>query len=149
MVDKECMQELVTLFLKINPDPSDEQFHALACAVGVDHETLEACAYEMLGESDVVVDAQEIDAMEIDAMEIDASELLADSQDILEDDISPDVMPLNDVATNDGDNTLDDSGMQEESNDDGADVHDVGVGMTSTDGDDVLQDDGVVAPGGV
>ncbi len=134
MVDKECLQELVTLFLKINPEPSDEQFHAMACAVGVDHETLEACAYEMLGD---IVD------------EIDASELLADSHDILEGDISPDVMPLKDVATNDGDNTIDDSGMQEELNDDGTDVHDVGVGMTSTDGDDVLHDDGVSIPGGV
>jgi len=133
MADKECMQELVTLFLQINPDPSDEQFHALACAIGTDPETLESIAYEMLADSNVVQE---------DA-EIDETELLADSQDILEDDISPDVMPLNDVATNDGDSTLDDSGMQEELSDDGVDVHDVGVGITSTDGEEVLQDDGV------
>lgn len=56
----EQYSQLITLFLEINPKPSDAQFHALAEACGVDKETLEACAYQMLGEhegADVPIDA--------------------------------------------------------------------------------------------
>lgn len=42
---EEALQELIALFLKINPQPSDQQFHALAEAVGVDKETLESQAF--------------------------------------------------------------------------------------------------------
>jgi hypothetical protein len=50
-MDKEqCLRELLTLFLQINCEPSDDQFHALAHALGVDKESLEATAYEMLGD---------------------------------------------------------------------------------------------------
>lgn len=48
----EQLQELISLFLKINPEPSDQQFHALAEACGVDKETLESISYEMLGEAE-------------------------------------------------------------------------------------------------
>lgn len=46
----EQLEQLITLFLEINRRPSDEQFHQLACACGVDPETLEAVAYKMLAD---------------------------------------------------------------------------------------------------
>jgi hypothetical protein len=50
MKDENKLHELIVLFLQVNPEPSDDQFHALAHALGVDKETLEACSYEMLGD---------------------------------------------------------------------------------------------------
>jgi hypothetical protein len=49
---EEALQELIALFLKINPQPSDQQFHALAEAIGVDKETLESLAYGMLADAE-------------------------------------------------------------------------------------------------
>lgn len=49
---EEALQELIALFLKINPQPSDQQFHALAEAIGVDKETLESQAYGMLADAE-------------------------------------------------------------------------------------------------
>ena len=42
-------EKLIEAFLEVNPDPSDDQFHALAHAVGIDKEELEAVSYKMLG----------------------------------------------------------------------------------------------------
>ena len=49
---EDALQELIALFLKINPQPSDQQFHALAEAVGIDKEELESIAYSMLSEAE-------------------------------------------------------------------------------------------------
>lgn len=49
---EEALQELIALFLKINPQPSDQQFHSLAEAVGVDKETLESLSYSMLADAE-------------------------------------------------------------------------------------------------
>lgn len=43
-------RKIIRCFLDINPSPSDAQFHALAQALGVDQEQLEAVAYKMLAE---------------------------------------------------------------------------------------------------
>lgn len=134
MEHEECLRQLITLFLELNCEPSDAQVHALAEALGEDKETLEAQIYEMLGEELSDEDAE------------GEYEVHADSQDVLEGLISPDVLPLDDIALNDGDPTAEDTGFQQETTDDGADVHDMGVGMTSGDGEDVLQDDGVPEP---
>ena len=129
------LQELIEAFLCVNPEPSDKQFHMLADAVGVDHEELEAIAYRMLADEDDTLD------------DADEFEIHADSQDVLEDlDGDPDNMPLSDVALNDGDVTTDDLGLQEETTDDGTDVHDIGIGLMPT--DSVLTDDGAPAFGG-
>ncbi|QRE00263.1 hypothetical protein [Burkholderia phage BCSR5] len=48
--EQEKLEQLVQLFLQINPKPSDQQFHALAESLAVDKETLEAISYQMLGE---------------------------------------------------------------------------------------------------
>src|SRR6185437_13042918 len=44
------LRQLLVLFLQVNCEPSDDQFHALAHSLGCDKETLESIAYEMLGE---------------------------------------------------------------------------------------------------
>lgn len=58
-MDNQALQELIALFLKINPNPSDEQFHSLARAVGTDPETLEAVSYGMLSEDEDLLDEVE------------------------------------------------------------------------------------------
>lgn len=122
MDNQQQLRELITLFLELNPEPADAQVHSLAAALGMDKESLEAVMYEMLGE-------------------VTGSLIEADSQEILDGDVDPDNMPIDDVALNDGDPTADDLGLQEETDSDGTDVHDVGVGMNGI--DDVLSDDGV------
>lgn len=44
------LEQLIDCFFQINPHPADAQIHALAGAVGVDKETLEAVIYKMFGE---------------------------------------------------------------------------------------------------
>ena len=46
----ESIKQFITLFLEFNPKPADAQVHALASALGVDKETLEAMIYHMLAE---------------------------------------------------------------------------------------------------
>lgn len=41
-------EKLITLFLEINPEPTDAQVHSLADAINVDHQELEAVVYRML-----------------------------------------------------------------------------------------------------
>lgn len=125
------LRELIVIFLELNPEPADAQVHALAAALGVDKEALEACIYKMMGE--VINEEDHL----IEAADADVVEEL---------DIDPDMIPLDDVAMNDGDPTEDDIGFQEETQDDGTDVHDIGVGLSSNDSSDVLTDDGVPMP---
>ena len=54
---QQALQELISLFLKINPEPSDQQFHALAEAAGVDKEELESISYGMLSDAEEVLEA--------------------------------------------------------------------------------------------
>ncbi len=140
-MDHQALQELITLFLKINPEPSDQQFHALAEAVGIDKEELESIAYSMLSEAEDLLDDE--DAPMVAKVNAAARLHAADAQDVLDDPtVDPDDLPLTDVALNDGDPTDDDLGMQDETFDDGYTTEDVGVGLTNN-ANDVLTDDGV------
>ena len=131
-MDDRKLRELIVLFLEVNPEPSDEQVHAMACAVGIDKETFEAEIYSMMGE--IVADDDHL-------VEVDAAE-----EEVVNDPlIDPDTMSNSDVAMNDGDPTNDDLGFQAETNDDGATADDEGVGMNNGDVD-VLTDDGVPQP---
>lgn len=49
-LEPQALANLIECFLCINHHPSDQQFHALAEAIGADKETLEAVAYSMLHE---------------------------------------------------------------------------------------------------
>lgn len=142
-MDQQALEELISLFLKLNPSPSDQQFHALAEACGVDKETLESIAYKMLGEAEDMLE-EPISASIIRRVNANARlKVVADQQEVLDDPtIDPDDLDLQDVAMNDGDPTDDDLGLQEESFDDGYTEDDVGVGLTNNVAD-VLTDDGV------
>lgn len=62
--EKESMYSLVEAYLLIVPDPSDDQIHALATAVGMDHETFEQFLYEIL--SKVVEEGRKLEASDAD-----------------------------------------------------------------------------------
>lgn len=49
-LNPKTLTALIEAFLTINPEPSDQQFHALADALAVDREVLEAVSYKMLGD---------------------------------------------------------------------------------------------------
>lgn len=76
--------DIITLFLKYNPDPSDAQIHNLADALGVDVEELEAVAYEML------------------SSELHDVGILSDVQDAYEGRIPDDMLDVKEALTNDG-----------------------------------------------
>jgi hypothetical protein len=141
-MDDQKLRELIILFLEINCEPADAQVHALASALGIDHESLEAVMYKMMGEAveedDVLADVEDDE----DDILIEA----ADEDVLNEVAVDNDMLPLDDIPMNDGDNTNDDLGFQQETSDDGPDVHDIGVGMSSGDSSDVLTDDGVPIP---
>lgn len=147
-MDQQALQEMISLFLKINPEPSDQQFHSLAEALGVDKEELESISYGMLSDAEDLLEDEGplIDTEVLSSIcRINASARLMaeDSQNILDDPtIDPDDMSLPDVALNDGDPTDDDLGQQEETLDDGFTEKDVGVGLTNN-VNDVLTDDGM------
>lgn len=139
MAQEQLVEELVTVFLKINSEPADAQVHALAEALGIDKETLEAKMYSMLSEDeDLLVDVDDDD-------EISAGfEIGADAEDVLDDPTAnPDNQSLDEVSLNDGDPTDDDLGLQTETLDDGFDARDIGMGVTPTENQDALNDDGV------
>lgn len=150
------LHQLIQLFLKVNPQPTDKQFHAFAEAVNVDKEELEAASYAMLGDmlddpnvggalSEDEVGALRACLTTAKARLTAAPELSQDQKvlinDYVEESTPPDLLLLNDgeLAVNN-----DDPGYQQETEDDGVSIHDSGVGL---DGDQLsLDDDGVVDP---
>ena len=132
------MREFVQCFLTLNPSPSDAQYHALAEAVGVDKETLEACAYQMLGEQ-----VQEgVDVAGEDSL---AEPIGAYTQDekVLQDQYDPNTTTTDAVPINDGGPGVAADGFHEETHDDGLGVEDQGLDL---DVQDELYDDGVPVP---
>lgn len=85
-----ALETLIVEFFSINPHPADAQIHALAGALGIDKETLEAVIYKMFGEQT----AQQPTAQPNFAATM--------TERILQDDICPIVAPTNRVSTNDG-----------------------------------------------
>lgn len=47
---EECLSLFLRLFLKLNPEPSDEQVHSLAYSLGLSKEAVEELIYAMLSE---------------------------------------------------------------------------------------------------
>ena len=136
-MDKEKYRNIITLFLQLNPTPADAQVHALAAALGVDKEELESVFYEMLAEKEKVVGFRVEAATRLGILTLAEA---GDSQEVLDSPtLDPDNMSLDDVSMNDGDPTDDDLGMKAETDDDGTDEQDVGLGLTN---DDILTDDG-------
>jgi hypothetical protein len=61
---KAQMYDLIETYLQIVPDPQDEQIHALAAALDMDHEIFEQLLYEIL--SKIVHEGEELTAAESD-----------------------------------------------------------------------------------
>jgi len=144
-MDDQKLSELIAVFLSVNPDPSDEQFHSLAGACGIDHAALEAVAYSMLAESehgeevfaykkahekhaDSMAHRRLIAADEGDAV---GEEDLSDAQDVLDGDYDPNTTVTNDLMLNDGLPAGEDSSalLQDSTLNDGVSEGDTGAGI--------------------
>jgi hypothetical protein len=126
-MDVQALKELITLFLKINPKPSDQQFHALAESIGVDHESLESVSYQMLAEDD----AQQSPLQASNPTPPEDS--LSEQQQVLDGDYDPNVTSPDNLLLNDG-APGDTSNIQKNQDalyDDGVGADDVGVGINS------------------
>jgi hypothetical protein len=131
-MDEQLLQELICVFLKVNCDPSDDQFHALACAAGIDHETLESIAYKMLGEAEHG-EQDEVELLAETTVETDGvgEEGLSDAQDVLDGDYDPNVTKTDDLMLNDGLPAGEDSTalLQDTTLNDGVSSGDTGAGI--------------------
>jgi hypothetical protein len=123
-MDKQQLQQLITLFLAINPNPSDEQFHALAFSISVDHQTLEAISYQMLAE-DAPGQKPQVQAGNPPPSETKLSE----QQKVLDGDYDPNTTSPDNLLLNDGapEGTSDIEQMQDAEYDDGVGADDIGV----------------------
>lgn len=107
------LEPLIQAFFGLNPHPADAQIHALAAAVGVDKETLEAVIYRMFGEQSQVAPAAQAPAAAPVASAIRAWAIkkagsrrgnplnlhaATMSERILQDEVSPELIPT-DMAT--------------------------------------------------
>jgi hypothetical protein len=121
MQNAEEYKQLIDAFLRVNPTPTDQQFHALAAAANIDHETLEAISYAMLG--------TETAGQPVQAAETGTSE----AQDVLDGDYDPNTTNVNDVALNDGAPVGSDDAqpLQDAEYNDGVGADDSGVGINS------------------
>lgn len=139
----QALKELISLFLKINPTPSDQQFHALAAAIGVDHEFLESISYEMLAE-DQTNEGQVEPEPEPDRAEVHAQEFgLSEAQEVLDGDYDPNTTTPQDLALNDGEpaGTGNTQGLQDAEYNDGIGPADTGIGIEG-DKDAMISDGG-------
>jgi len=128
-MNEELLRELIALFLKVNPDPSDDQFHALAGAIGIDHEALEAVSYKMLGEAEggeVYADAE----VESEGSGV-GEEGTSDAQDVLDGEYDPNTTKTDDLMLNDGLPAGEDSTalLQDTALNDGVSTGDTGAGL--------------------
>ncbi len=140
MKNVEQLQRIIELFLDINPEPSDQQFHALAESLGVDHEYLESVSYAMLADSDEV-------EMQTAGVEFDGGGYgetnLSEEQEVLDGDYDPNTTTPDNLLLNDGSEDGEDAirENQDSTYDDGVGADDVGVDI---EGDKTaLIDDGV------
>ncbi len=126
-MNHQVLSEFLTTFLRINPRPTDQQFHSLAFAVNVDHEELESVAYAMLG-SEV---SETNNALAGNAAPSEGT--MSEQQKVLDGDYdpnitSPDNLMLNDSAPG---RESDSRGVQDATLDDGVAPDDEGLGINS------------------
>lgn len=160
MSDKEQqLREFILMFLRLNPEPADAQYHALASSIAVDKEHLEALAYEMLGQAEQegqiqaesTVDNEDSDGL--DGMDLEDPDVLKDpmeastiEEDVLSGDYDPATTSADDLALNDGELVGDDPdpGFQDETTTDGVGVEDTGLDLA--DKNETFNDGTVVPP---
>lgn len=141
------LRKLIELFLILNPKPADAQVHALAGALGMDKEALEAEIYEMLGS---VVDEKEgnlnsdevLSDAGLDSMPADDDITLASITEVLDGDYDPDTTNNDDLAANDGDTDQEDITEEQKLTDDDGSLSDSDL-TNINDTQALLTDDGL------
>lgn len=126
-MNHKVLADLLTLYLRVNPRPTDQQFHSLAFSINVDREELEALVYAMLG--DEVQEAQPAVAGNGLPSESGRSE----QQKVLDGDYDPNITSPDNLALNDGapDRSGDSRGIQDSTLNDGVGPDDTGIGINS------------------
>ena len=133
------LSSLITCFLKHNPSPSDAQVHALAAALNIDKETLEAQMYEMLSEYENENETEHTMA----SLRIWASskiEALTEDEKVLDDDYDPNLTNTDSLILNDGNTDPEESEEVQE------DLYDDGSVEPIDDDSEVIINDGVLLP---
>jgi hypothetical protein len=146
------LEQLITLFLQINSNPSDQQFHSLAFAIGLDHETLESVAYEMLAKEEKVtaesthypvgIEVGNICDRLIESGLYDPEEQTTE-EDVLDGEYDPRTTSYEDILLNDGapEGTSTVEMIQQSLLNDG--VSEENIGLDLDDDKEAMYDDGV------
>jgi hypothetical protein len=126
-MNEQKLAQLIQIYLTVNPRPTDQQFHSLAFASNVDHETLESIAYAML--SDEVEETQNALAGNSAPSEGKTSE----QQKVLDGDYDPSITSPDNLALNDGapNRESNSRGVQDATLNDGVAPDDEGLGINS------------------
>jgi hypothetical protein len=137
-MNHKLLAEFLTGFLRINPEPTDEQFHALAYAVNVDKEELESIAYAMLADEVEPVHAKRKATAGNPAP---SERRLSEQQKVLDGDYDPNITSPDNLLLNDGapEGTSNIQETQDALYDDGVGADDTGVGINS-DKDQMISD---------
>lgn len=128
-MDRKHLEQFLFGYFRLNPKPTDEQFHSLAYSINIDHEALEAIVYEIVG--DQVAPTQPTQAT---AGNPSPSETrLSEQQKVLDGDYDPNVTSPDNLLLNDGapEGTSNIQESQDALYDDGVGADDTGVGINS------------------
>lgn len=132
-MNRKLLEQFLVGFLRLNPNPTDAQFHALASAINVDKEELESISYAMLAEE--TQSKQEAGNVQPEETK------LSEQQQVLDGDYDPNVTSPDDLLLNDGapEGTSNIQEMQDTLYDDGVGADDSGIGINS-DKDQMISD---------
>lgn len=127
-MNHQVLTEFLTIFLRLNPRPTDQQFHSLAFSINIDHEELESVAYAMLGD-EVGGETQNALAGNSAPSEGKTSE----QQKVLDGDYDPSITSPDNLALNDGapGGESNSRGVQDATLNDGVAPDDEGLGINS------------------
>jgi hypothetical protein len=127
-MNEQKLAQLIQIYLTVNPRPTDQQFHSLAFASNIDHETLESIAYAMLSD-EVEGEAQNALAGNKAPSEGKTSE----QQKVLDGDYDPSITSPDNLALNDGapGGESNSRGVQDATLNDGVAADDEGLGINS------------------
>jgi hypothetical protein len=139
-MDRKLLAQFLIGFFRLNPKPTDAQFHALASAINVDKEELEAVSYEMLADEMKTKPVQSKTKQTAGNSEPSENKL-SEQQQVLDGDYDPMVTSPDDLLLNDGapEGTSNIQEMQDTLYDDGVGADDSGVGINS-DKDQMISD---------
>lgn len=127
-MNHQALSQFLTIFLRLNPRPTDQQFHSLAFAINIDHETLESVAYAMLGDE---VGGETQNALAGNSAPSEGK--MSEQQKVLDGDYDPSITSPDNLALNDGapNRESNSRGVQDATLDDGVAPDDEGLGINS------------------